>query len=695
MNTAERILVVEDDPDVLQGTARLLEKAGYAVDTASTGELARQRILEDPPVLILLDRDLPDCDGNDLCRQLKQDEATASIMVVIASSTYVESDEQAQGLESGADGYITRPISNRELLARVRTFVSIHNLTQSLREQAAQLQEQNEILRRQRLASLNLMEDAVEGRERVEAANRALREGEERFRRVSAITSDIAYSCSADDGGSYRIVWMTGAADRITGYATEEIQARGCWRFLVLEEDRHLFDANIAGLAVGSTSCIELRIQRKDGEIAWIESTAECAADSQHPAGLLLYGGLKDITERKKIEQEILAARDRAERSEKLKGSFIANISHEIRTPLNIILGYIGVIGEKFLPLADAGDQRFFESVERGGERLMRTVDMILNVSRLQAGEFVLRPAEVDLPGLVRRIVSDHQSQAQKKKIVLSSVDECGNAGIVADEYCITQAVSNLLNNAIKFTMHGQVEARVFRDREGRPCISCRDTGIGIAKDYLPLLFSRYSQEQSGYSRPFEGLGLGMALVKEYLALNNATIEVESEKGVGTTFTITFHEGSAPAVGAFAEEEVLRPAPDSPAVTRTMAPGVLPSVLLVEDDEMTIEYMNVILEGKWRVHSARSGEEAWAVLRSASIDLILMDISLAGPQTGLELTQEIRQSPAHRIIPIIAVTAHAYASDRDNCLDAGCDDFIRKPIDSAVVLSTMDRLLAR
>ena len=140
MNTAERILVVEDDPDVLQGTARLLEKAGYAVDTASTGELARQRIREDPPVLILLDRDLPDCDGNDLCRQLKQDEATASIMVVIASSTYVESDEQAQGLESGADGYITRPISNRELLARVRTFVSIHNLTQSLREQEAQLQ---------------------------------------------------------------------------------------------------------------------------------------------------------------------------------------------------------------------------------------------------------------------------------------------------------------------------------------------------------------------------------------------------------------------------------------------------------------------------------------------------------------------------------------------------------------------------
>jgi PAS domain S-box-containing protein len=695
MNTEGRILVVEDDPDVLNGTALLLEKAGYAIEKASTGEQALQRIREEPPDLILLDRDLPDFDGNALCRQIKQDEGTAHIQVVIASSTYVESDQQAQGLESGADGYITRPISNREFLARVRSFVSIHHMTRSLREQAAQLQEQNEILQRQRLASLNLMEDAVEGRERVEAANRALRESEERFRRVSAITSDIAYSCSAAQGGPHAIKWMTGAADRITGYTTEEIQARSCWRFLVLEEDRTLFDQQVIGLEAGAMSNCELRIQRKDGSIGWIESTAECSEDPQHPGRLLLYGGLKDITERKRIEQEIVAAKDRAERSEKLKDSFIANISHEIRTPLNIILGYIGVIAEKFLPQAAEGDQRFFESVERGGERLMRTVDMILNVSRLQAGEFTLRPAEVDLSGLVRRIVSDHQSLAQKKKIVLSSVDECGNAVVWADEYCITQAVSNLLNNAIKFTLHGQVEARVFRNHEGKPCISCRDTGIGIAKDYLPLLFSRYTQEQTGYSRPFEGLGLGMSLVKEYLQLNHATIEVESEKGVGTTFTITFHGGALPEVDASTEEERAHPVPDNAAAKRMKAAMALPAVLLVEDDEMTIEFMRVILDGKWTVHSARSGEEAWAVLRSAHVDIILMDISLAGHQTGLELTQEIRQNPAYRIIPIIAVTAHAYASDRDNCLDAGCDDFIRKPIDSALVLGTMDRLLVR
>ncbi len=175
MNAPLRILVVDDEPDLLIGTARLLEKAGYAVDRAANGEQALQAVRDHRPDLLLLDRDLPDIDGTEVCRRIRQDPAVAGSFVIIISGSYTESDEQAEGLESGADGYITRPIANRELLARVAAFVRILHLTRSLRLQAEELMKSGAAASQARLASLNLMEDAVAARDRLEIANQALR----------------------------------------------------------------------------------------------------------------------------------------------------------------------------------------------------------------------------------------------------------------------------------------------------------------------------------------------------------------------------------------------------------------------------------------------------------------------------------------------------------------------------------------
>jgi PAS domain S-box-containing protein len=692
MNTPDvSILIVDDDPDILEATGQLLMQAGYAVESDTTGEHARMVIEAKRPDILLLDRDLPDIDGMELCRSIKADPALSDVFIVMISGSFVDSDHQAEGFDAGADDYIARPIENRELLARVGAFVRIQKLTRSLRAQTNRLKEQNEILRQQRIASLNLMEDAIEGRDQMEHANRALRESEERFRRVSAVTSDIAYSCISEGHSAFSLSWMSGAADSITGYRCDEILQRGCWSFLVHEDDRGIFRDRVDELLPGMQGSSEFRLRHKNGAIIWIASFAECVEDPFIPGRKVLYGGLSDITARRTVDEELRAAKERAEKSEKLKDAFVANMSHEIRTPLNIILGYTNVIAEKFLPTATPGDRRFFDSVQRGGERLMRTVDMILSVSRLQSGEYTVKQAEVDIAALVRSIAADHQRLAQEKQLQLSAVDDCGSVVLLVDEYCIAQAVSNLLHNAIKFTLRGSVQLRVYRDAEGRVAISCRDTGIGISREYLPRLFSRYSQEEAGYSRPFEGLGLGMALVKEYLALNNATISVSSEKGVGSTFVITFLDDVITP-----RQRVPAEVPARPALAAQVAPQQhLRTVLLVEDDEMTIEFMLVVLEEAWTVVTARSAEEARNALHANSIDIILMDVSLTGVQTGLQLTQEIRLNPAFRSIPIIAVTAHAYDSDRDNCLDAGCDDFIRKPVNSAFLLERMNALLAR
>jgi PAS domain S-box-containing protein len=535
--------------------------------------------------------------------------------------------------------------------------------------------------------AIGILDDITE-RKRIEEA---LRESVEQHRSIFNASPDVLVITDLEGG----ILMVSPIAMAMFGYDAEEHLLGKRIQSFIAPEDVERAEVEFASMfqavkpAPGQYCGL-----RSDGSRIDVEVNGEVIRDAEgQPVQLLFI--IRDISERRRFESELLVAKMRAENSERLKDVFIANISHEIRTPLNIILGYTNVIEEKFLSRATDAEARYFESVQRGGERLLRTVDMILNVSRLQSGEYTLNPAEVDISGLVQKIVADHQPFAKKKQLSLSSIDECGSAHISVDEYCITQAVSNLLHNAIKFTISGGVQLRTFRDAGGRLCISCRDTGIGIAPDYLPLLFSRYSQEHTGYSRPFEGLGLGMALVKEYLAVNNATIDVVSEKGAGTTFAITFENGGIPAPARDASPADAPAHPSAEVALRAGPADRKRTVLLIEDDEMTVEFMTVVLSERWNVLTASSGPEAWAVLRAAHVDIILMDISLSGRQTGIELTQEIRQSPAHRIIPIIAVTAHAYASDRENCLDAGCDDFLRKPVSSRVLVETMERLLAR
>ena len=205
------------------------------------------------------------------------DPETADIYVVLLSSVHIESDSQAEGLEHGADGYIARPLPNRELLARVKAIL------------------------------------------RLKFAENRLRENEECYRRISSLTSDIAYSCIKSNNTVYSIDWIMGAVERITGHAAEDIKALGCWRTLVIDEDRAIFDTKVVGIAPGSTGSCELRLCHKSGKIVWVSSLSECVLVSGTPDSLRLYGGLVDITERKHSEETV-------QRSEKFLEQVVENI---------------------------------------------------------------------------------------------------------------------------------------------------------------------------------------------------------------------------------------------------------------------------------------------------------------------------------------------------------------------------------
>ena len=245
-------------------------------------------------------------------------------------------------------------------------------------------------------------------------------------------------------------------------------------------------------------------------------------------------------------ERGILLTRalDDAREASRLKSAFIANMTHEIRTPLNIIIGNVDQIGEHLAAQNDDTQKECLEGVQRAASRLINTISNILDISKIETDAFDLQKVRLELGRSLERVVEDLRVIAERKGITLTYLPDHSDARIFFDEYCLTSAVINLLDNAIKFTERGEVICRSYRAPDGRVCLEIRDTGIGISAEYLSHLFEPFSQEQLGNARRYQGSGLGLALTRKYLEMNGAEISVQSEKGKGTIFTVHFSRES-------------------------------------------------------------------------------------------------------------------------------------------------------
>ena len=252
----------------------------------------------------------------------------------------------------------------------------------------------------------------------------------------------------------------------------------------------------------------------------------------------------RDITERKKLEYNLNKAKVEAEKSNKLKSEFLAQMSHEIRTPVNTILSFVTLLKGELFDTLDEYQQESFLLIESGGKRLIRTVDSILNMSQIQSGNYELHIKELSLcEDVLSGICKEFKQIAESKGLVFRIINETERCTILADDYSLNQLFVNLIDNAVKYTQKGYIEIKIYLNREDRLAVSVTDTGIGIHKDYQKNLFEPFSQEDSGYTRPYEGNGLGLALVKNYCDMNNAVIEVKSEKNKGSSFIVTFNSG--------------------------------------------------------------------------------------------------------------------------------------------------------
>ncbi len=274
-----------------------------------------------------------------------------------------------------------------------------------------------------------------------------------------------------------------------------------------------------------------------NGKRIWIDAKTSVMETEQEK---LYFAIIRDITDRKKLIDDLIRAKEEAEEANRLKSGFISMMSHEIRTPLNVILGFNTVIKDMFDTGENAEVSKYFEAVEKAGKRLLNTINQILDISRIEAGEFDLKLKEINLNQKILEVINQLDVLAKSKEIKFNIELDNSIPTLRLDEYCIDGILVNLINNAIKFSPNGKVIEISSRNLGEKVSVKVRDYGVGMSEEYQKHLFQPFSQEEVGYARPYEGTGLGLALTKKFVEVMNGEIRVWSKKGEGTEFEVIF-----------------------------------------------------------------------------------------------------------------------------------------------------------
>lgn len=426
------------------------------------------------------------------------------------------------------------------------------------------------------------------------------------------------------------------------------------------------------------------RLKRKDGSEIWVNDHPRYVQDN---SGKILYheGILHDITESLRAQKTIIEAKEKAEEANKLKSSFLANMSHEIRTPLNGILGFADILKNE---LQDPSLIKYADIIEKSGNRLLETLNLILSFSKLEAEKEDVHYSNVRIEDVIEEVMVAFEIVAKNKNLEFNLNVKENELITYIDERFLRQIMNNLINNAIKFTESGSVTVDLFKE-ENNVVIKVKDTGIGIAKEKQKIIFEEFRQESEGHGRSFEGTGLGLAITRRFVELMKGTIEVESEVGVGTTFIVKFPYKKA------SQSITIKINEDSKKVKIDISP--IPqqeqlSVLLVENDPMNLDYTNAILKNHFNVDNAVNAMEALELTKNKIYDIILMDINLGKGMDGIQTVKEIRKIDDYKKTPIIALTAFVLPGDRDEFIKGGCTHYLGKPFTKNQILDLLNKI---
>lgn len=446
---------------------------------------------------------------------------------------------------------------------------------------------------------------------------------------------------------------------------------------------------------------LEYRMIAADGRVVWIHDTVYVISEDGKPSKLR--GLMLDITERKEIEEELRVARREAEEASRAKTEFLANMSHEIRTPMTSILGFSDLVADEINSSNNVVLCReYIETIKRNGEHLLRIVDDILDISKIEAGKLFVELITIDPTQILKEVIECMRVKATARSLSLD-VELIGTipASIQTDPLRLKQILMNLVGNAIKFTERGGVVVRVNLDEQngGQLRFTVMDTGIGMTSEQLARIFGVFEQADASTTRRFGGSGLGLRISKTLACLLGGDITVCSTLGKGSTFTVTVSTGgvmrhASIGSGVLPTRVDASSSPSPPHVDRPLK-GV--RILLVEDgpdNQRLLAFhlrragaeLQIVENGKLAIEQLTLDNTlAGPLLTPSQFDLLLTDMQMP-EMDGYETTRLLRQKGWNQ--PIIALTAHAMNSEMERCLAVGCDAYLPKPIDKDELIST-------
>ncbi|HEY9627829.1 MAG TPA: response regulator [Coleofasciculaceae cyanobacterium] len=636
-----RILLADDNADMRDYIQRLLSSV-YQVEAVADGMDALQAVQQNPPDLVLTDVMMPRMDGFELLRQLRNDEQNQEIPIILLSARAGE-ESRIEGLAAGADDYLIKPFSARELMARVEATLKLAQLRRTAREreQALQLETQRVRANLERILS-------------------SLREG------FLTLDRDWCYT------------YINDRQLEIIGRSRESTLGRSIWEIfsdLVGTELYHQFHQ-----AMHERVPVQIEIYYPPLQ-GWFDNRVYPTED-----GIAIF--VVDVSERKQAEaereqllQREQAAREQAEIANRVKDEFLAVLSHELRTPLNPILGWSSLLRQGKLDAAKTAQAAAI--VERNAKLQVQLIDDLLDISRILRGKLILNILPVDLRFVINAVLETMQLSLDAKAIALHTHLE-PNVGLVMGEAGrLQQVIWNLLSNAVKFTPpEGQITVTLTQ-RGTNAQIQVADTGKGIHPNFLPYVFEYFCQEDAATTRKFGGLGLGLAITRQIVEMHGGTVQADSPgEEQGATFTVQI-----PLAPQSLE------LPNTQEILESILDLSGTRILVVDDETDSREFVVFVLEqANAIVASASSGFEALQCFAQSTPDIIISDIGMPD-MNGYMLMQHIRALDQGKTIPAIAFTAYAGELDQRQSLAAGFQKHIAKPIEPEVLIKAIASLI--
>ncbi|RCJ20276.1 histidine kinase [Nostoc sp. ATCC 43529] len=778
-----RILLADDNSDMRDYVKRLLSQH-YEVEAVPDGLAALNSVRERLPDLVLTDVMMPLLDGFGLLQALRSDPQTKKVPIILLSARAGE-EARVEGLEAGADDYLIKPFSARELLVRVEAALKMARLRQETMQREQELRFEAEVAKahletvlagiqdqffvldrewrytfvnervaevvgfsKEELLGRSIWEmfpdlvgtefytqvhraiaqqtvvrfeyfyakwnrwfenriypfnegvsifvtdvsDVYEELRLRKQAQEALRESEERFRLMADSAPTLIWMAGIDKSCNYfNKTWLD-----FTGRSIGEEMGNGWTQGVHSEDLQYCLDTYVNAFDARQRFQMEYRLRRFDGQYRWV---FDVGVPRFTPEGDFLgyIGSSIDITERKAAESErdrLLqleqAARNEAERANRIKDEFLAVLSHELRSPLNPILGWANLLKTReFDPVAL---KKAIATIERNAKLQAQLIEDLLDVSRILQGKLSLNMFPVSLVLVIDAALETVRLAAEAKNIQIHKIFDTSIERVLGDSGRLQQVIWNLLSNAVKFTPEGGKIEIQLQQVDTQAQITVSDTGKGISREFLPHVFEYFRQADSTTTRKFGGLGLGLAIVRHLVELHGGTIWAQSlGEGHGATFTVRL-----PLIKKYLSKKQDNNIPASHVSPATeILTGI--QILVVDDDTDTREFHTFVLEQAGaKVTAAASALEALQALAQSKPDILVSDIGM--PETdGHMLMRQVKalQAEHNKQILAIALTAYAGEINQQKALESGFQKHISKPVEPEELVKAIATLIGR